>query len=84
MEDIELKIDPEARDRIAGKWIKLIEAKIDNESINATESAILMRVMVHSGFTLDPTRIPQGLRTKLTENIPDEELESFGIVGKIA
>lgn len=79
-----LSVDADTRDRIAGKWMALMERKLNDGSINATESAILMRVMLASGYTLDPTRLPQDLRSKLTESIPDEELEDYGIVGRIA
>lgn len=83
MDEVKLNIDPEARDRIGNKWLKLIEAKIDDGSINATEQAIVARVLLQSGYTLDPTRLPKDLRSKLTEDIDINDpvtQEELGII----
>lgn len=69
MAEIKLNIDPEQRDRIARLWMNLIEEKVRDKTINATESAILARVLIASGWSLDPTRIPVELQHKLTEDI---------------
>ena len=74
------------RDELGRLWLALIKKKLKDETINATEQAILARVLIHSGFTIDPTRLPKDLRSKLTENIDPEELEEFGedVIGRIA
>lgn len=79
--------DTAQRDRIGQKWLDLIERKLDDKSINATEQAILARVLIQSGWNIDPTRLPKGLRDKLTEGLDLDDpatAEELGIVGRIA
>jgi hypothetical protein len=81
--EIEIKIDAAARDRIGKKWVEMIERRIDSGEINATESATLIRLLVASGYSLDPSKIPMDLQHKLTEDIDLEDpatAEELGII----
>lgn len=83
MAEAEVSVEQAERDRIAAKWLKMIETKMDDGTLNATEGATLMRVLVASGFTLDPLRVPKHLRTKLTENMDPTDpatAEELGII----
>lgn len=68
-EELKFEITAEARERVGNKWMALMEKRIDEGTINATESAIVVRLLIASGYTLDPTRIPKDLQSKLTEDV---------------
>jgi hypothetical protein len=71
------------RDRLGQKLLDLFEQKLKDGTLNATEQAVLARILIQSGWNIDPTRIPQGLKDKLLEglDINDEATaEEFGII----
>jgi hypothetical protein len=59
------------RDRLGEKLMRLFEAKLDAVpcELNATEQAVLARILIQSGWTIDPSRVPKGLLDKLTQNM---------------
>lgn len=55
-------------DRLKVKWLRRMEAMLDDESISSTDMATLGRLLSQNGWTLDRARIPSRLKDKLTAN----------------
>lgn len=49
----------------------------ESGGLSATDRATLVRFLQSNGWDLDPARIPQSLKDKLTKSVrPDEDLEA--------
>lgn len=70
----------EIAERLQLKWLTRMETLLDSGSITSTDMATLVRFLTHNGWTLDPTRLPQGLRDKLTSGMKPEDFEDSGDV----
>ncbi len=71
----------EITERLQLKWLTLIEQRMDEGSISPAEMATLERFLRNNGWNLDPSRLPQGLRDKLTSKINfDDDEESDGVL----
>jgi predicted DNA-binding ribbon-helix-helix protein len=57
----------EIAERLKLKVLEHLEKKLDDKEINATELASAIRLLSQNGWSLDPTRLPQRLKDKLTE-----------------
>jgi hypothetical protein len=55
-------------ERLKLQVLQHFEKKLKDESINATELATIVRTLSQNGWSLDPTRLPQRLKDKLTES----------------
>jgi hypothetical protein len=55
--------------RMQLKWLQHMESMLDTHTITATDMAILYRFFKDNGWTVDETRLPKGLRDKLTRNV---------------
>lgn len=76
-----------AGERIQDALLKRWEKILEDESISAAEVAVIVKMLRDSGWTLDPTRLPQGIKDKLTEKVdPSQFDEDDGdvVVGRIA
>jgi hypothetical protein len=67
-------------ERLQLKWLTRMEKLLDEGDITSTDMATLVRFLTHNGWTLDPTRLPQGLRDKLTSGMKPEDFENDGDV----
>jgi hypothetical protein len=67
MSDMQEQIDVATRLQV--KWLKRMETMIDEGTITSTDMATLARFLLANGWTLDPSRLPQGLRDKLTKHV---------------
>lgn len=65
----------EIAERLQTKWLIRMEAMIDDGSVTATDLATLARFLMANGWTLDPSRMPQGLRDKLTSHLDPTDFE---------
>jgi hypothetical protein len=66
-------------------WLHRMTKKLEDGTVSSTDMATLMRFLVANGWNLDPARLPQGLRDKLTSHLkPGDFDEEDGVVGKIA
>jgi hypothetical protein len=76
----------EILERLQLKWLERMETLMDTGEITSTDLATLMRFLMANGWTLDPSRLPKGLKDKLTSKVlpSDFEDEDNGIVGRIA
>lgn len=64
----------EIAERLQVKWLERMERMLDDNSVTSTDMATLSRVLLANGWTLDPTKLPQSLRDKLTEKVDPEDL----------
>ena len=70
----------EITERLQLKWLQRMEKLFDEGTITSTDMATLQRFLTANGWTLDPTRLPQGLRDKLTANVKPDDFEDTGDV----
>lgn len=66
----------EVADRLQGKWLLHMERLLDNGTISSTDMATLSRWLMANGWSLDPSKMPQKIRSLVEEIGPDafEEL----------
>lgn len=60
----------EIAERCQMKLLKLYEKKLDDETISDTGLGNLQRLLANSGWTLDPSALPESLRGRLLNNLP--------------
>lgn len=65
----------EIAERLKLKVLQHLEEKLNDKSINATELASILRTLEHSGWSLDPTRIPSRLKDKLTTSFDPDKID---------
>lgn len=70
----------EVAERLQQKWLKRMEEMLDDGTITSTDLATLYRFFAQNGWTVDPKKMPKGLRDKLTTDVTDEELAEDGIL----
>ena len=59
----------EIAERLQLKWLEHMEELLKgdgDEGMTSTDLATLARVLMHNGWTIDPAKLPQGLREKIT------------------
>lgn len=66
--------------RLQLKWLKRMEKMLDDDTISATDMATLVRFLSQNGWTLDPTKLPEGLKKKLTSGVSPEDFDNEGDV----
>jgi hypothetical protein len=70
------KLTPQEQTDLAetlqGKWLRHMDKMFDAGTITSTDMATLARVLLTNGWTLDPSKLPAGLRKRLLDS---EELE---------
>lgn len=72
-------------ERLQLKWLERMEVLFDNGEITSTDMATLSRFLQSNGWSLDPARLPKGLRDKLTSHVSTDEFdEEDVVVGKIS
>jgi hypothetical protein len=67
-------------ERLQLKWLERMEKLLDNGEITSTDMATLVRFLMSNGWTLDPTRLPQGLKDKLTSGMRPDDFDNDGDV----
>jgi hypothetical protein len=70
----------EITERLQLMWLEHMEKLFKDGGITSTDLATLQRFLSANGWTLDPTRIPQGLKDKLTANVDPKSFENDGDV----
>lgn len=73
-------------ERMQLKWLQHMEKLLDNGNISSTDLATLARLLMQNGWTLDPARLPKGLKDKLTTHLDPTAFDDGDpdVVGKIA
>ena len=65
----------EIAERLQLKWLERMETLLNEGTITSTDMATLARLLMSNGWTLDPSRLPQGIREKLTSLIDPSEFD---------
>jgi hypothetical protein len=63
------------------KLLKRWEKILDDNTITPTEVATLTRMLMANGWDVDPSRLSQGLRDKLTAIVSSKDFEDADIRG---
>ncbi len=67
-------------ERLQLKWLEHMESLLNGDQeegtgMTSTDLATLARVLMHNGWTIDPAKLPQGLREKITAKVDfDDDL----------
>jgi hypothetical protein len=58
----------EIAERLQTKWLIRMEALLDSGDITSTDMATLFRFLSDNGWQVDPDKLPETLRQKLTKS----------------
>lgn len=66
--------------------LEYFETGLKEKTITATDVSTLTKLLMANGWTIDPSRLPQGLRGVLTERVDPTQFadDDADVVGKIA
>lgn len=67
-------------ERLQLKWLRRMEELIDAGTITSTDMATLVRFLTVNGWTLDPSRLPKGLKDKLTSGMSPEDFDDGDVL----
>lgn len=76
----------EIAERLQLKWLEKMEKLIDEDKATSTDMATLSKFLRDNGWTVDETKLPNSLRDKLLESLPETDGEpdqELGIAGYI-
>ena len=59
----------EITERLQTLWLKRMEALLEAGEITSTDMATLARFLMMNGWSVDPAKLPEKLRDKLTNKI---------------
>jgi hypothetical protein len=89
--DVETKLDQKSQiaiaDRLQAALLRTYELRLKKGTITGTELAALQRLLQANGWALDPAKVPEGLKEKLTSKIDpkdfddDDEPQVVGSIG---
>lgn len=65
----------EIAERLQMKILQRFEKLIDSNELQATDAATLVRLLMNSGWSIDPARVPKGLQGVLTQAIDAAAIE---------
>jgi hypothetical protein len=65
----------ETANRIQSLWLRRMELMLQNGTATSSDLATLERFLRHNGYTVDASRLPKGLRDKLTSQVDPESFE---------
>jgi hypothetical protein len=66
-------------ERLQLKWLERMEQLLDDGELSSTDAATLYRFMSDNGWSLDPSKLPQSLKDKLTDKVEFDEEDEFGL-----
>lgn len=70
--------------RLQTAALRLYELRLKNGTLSDTGLSALQRLLQQNGWSLDPKKVPQGLKDKMTTKIDPKEFdEEDGVVGNI-
>jgi hypothetical protein len=61
-------------------WLEDMVEQYKNRTISSTDRATLIRFLSQNGFSVDPARMPTGLKDKLTSGVSPKDFEDDGKV----
>lgn len=59
----------EIAERLQAKLLERFERLLDSGEMSPTDAATLARLLSQNGWTFDESRLPKGLRDRLTKNV---------------
>ena len=59
----------EIAERLQMKLLQRLEYLLDEGEITSTDMATLARLLMSNGWSIDPTKMPQGIKDKITKVI---------------
>jgi hypothetical protein len=57
----------EIAERLQTKWLRRMEVMLDSGDITSTDMATLYRFLSDNGWVVDPDKLPETLKQKLTK-----------------
>lgn len=69
-------------ERLQTKLLQRWEKLIDEGTLQATDAATLARLLRENGWSIDPNKVPVGLRGILTSGIDASTLDEDNLYGK--
>jgi hypothetical protein len=69
------KVQVEIAERLQLALLKDFERQLLDGTISSTDRATLARLLTQNGWSLDPSRLPKGLKDQLTSRIDPEDLD---------
>lgn len=70
----------EIAERLQVKLLKRFESLIDSNELTSTDAATLARLLMANGWSIDPTKIPQGIKDKITKHIDLNDYAELKVV----
>jgi hypothetical protein len=71
MDSNDRKTQIDIAERIQLKLLERWEQLLDNGTLSASEAATIATTLRQNGWNLDPALLPQGIRDKLTADMPE-------------
>ena len=73
-------------EKLQDKLLEYFQKRLDDNSLTDTGAATLARLLSANGWSLDPARIPQSIKDKLTSTVSPSDLsdDDVDVIGKIA
>lgn len=65
----------ELAERLQDLLLRDFESQLSSGEMSPTDRATLARLLMQNGWTLDPSKLPQGLQGMLTTQVDPEELD---------
>lgn len=62
-------------ERLQLKWLARMEYLLDNGLMGPTDMSTLYKFLKENGWSLDPSKLPQRLKDKLTSHLDPNELD---------
>ena len=69
----------EVAERLQTKWLLHMEKLLDSGTITSTDMATLARLLMASGWSLDPSKVPEKLMNKLIDTLDESEFEELPV-----
>lgn len=66
--------------RLEDLWLEHMENLLIAGTITSTDLATLARVLMANGWTLDKSRLPQGLKDKLTAGVSPDDFDDSDVI----
>lgn len=59
-------------ERLQELWLKVMVAKLEDGTVTSQDLATLSRFLQQNGWNLDPAKLPESLKSKLTSPVPED------------
>jgi hypothetical protein len=66
-------------ERLQGKWLRHMEKLLDAGTITSTDLATLGRLLMANGWSLDPSKLSESLRSKLLDSMDESTFDELPV-----